>query len=301
MTLEIAVAGANGFIGRHVVAALRDDSTRDVVELVRDHGGQRPSGFDLRDRASVDAALQGRAVVVHSASYVGRDPDVARAVNVEGTRNLVSVAREGGVARIVYVSTAAVYGRGPFTGLAEANGTFAPASSLSRTRAQAEQLVLDAGGIVVRPHLVVGVGDRWVLPSVARLLSTLGAHINDGVALHSTIHVADLGRVIAWLATQPDIERGSYHVSASAPISARELSTWAEDAGLSKPAEGSVSLKEAQRMLSKDSSLKSSASLLGINHVFDARKLEQAGYPCTAARTALVDVDLAWYRGFAKR
>lgn len=296
MALEIAVAGANGFTGRHVTRALKETRACHVVELVRRSHNLQPSGFDLRDRSSITAVLGWPSVVVHAASYVGRDAEAALAANVEGTRNLLTVARERGVRRFVYVSTAAVYGRGPFRGLTEEQSVVAPSSLLSTTRAAAEQAVLEEGGIVVRPHLVLGAGDRWVLPTVARLLSTLGTHIDNGVALHSAVHVQELGKAVAWLATQPDIEPGPYHVGASAPITAREFSVWAEAAGLLKPTEGSVSLGKAHGILSGDQSLKSSATLLGIDHVFDVQRLERAGYRGAVAQTALGEADLAWYR-----
>jgi nucleoside-diphosphate-sugar epimerase len=216
-TPPILVTGATGFIGSAVLRALDVHPDIDVRALVRrapdGHSGQRPSKFvigDLTDRTSLSDICQGVHTIVHAASYVGDDPQRCWAVNAAGTAALVHAARRSGVARIIYVSTASVYGHGRHDGVAPPPSDYQPASAVSRSRLAAEQLVRDSGGWVVRPHLVYGNGDRWFVPALAALLTSAGGRI-DCPARISTIKVDDLARALCALATLADdrLQRGT--------------------------------------------------------------------------------------------
>src|SRR5690606_41230280 len=130
---------------------------------------------DLADAAAPDGGGAGVGVRAHGAPRVGGGPETVTAVNDLGTRARVAEAVRSGVRRIVYVSPAAVHGRGPFRGVRPGEAPIAPASATSRSRAAAERYVLDAGGVVLRPHLVYGRGDHWVVPGLVGLLRELSA------------------------------------------------------------------------------------------------------------------------------
>lgn len=119
--MRLVITGANGFIGRRVVAAglgaghevtgiVRSPTAADVVAgLGADVGLVR--GFAIE---SLDAHLAGAAAVIHLAG-IGSERAGAHfeAVNVEGTRAVARACRAVGVPRIVYVSGLGVahYGR----------------------------------------------------------------------------------------------------------------------------------------------------------------------------------------------
>jgi nucleoside-diphosphate-sugar epimerase len=209
-TPRVLVTGATGFIGSAVLRALGARPEVQVRALVRrvadETPGQRPSERvigDLTDQTSLPEICRGVHTIVHAASYVGADPRQCWAVNAAGTAALVNAARQSGVARIIYVSTASVYGRGHHDGVAPPPADYRPASPASASRLVAEQLVRDSGGCVVRPHLVYGNGDRWFIPALADLLVRAGGRI-EGPARVSTIMVDDLARVLCALATIED-------------------------------------------------------------------------------------------------
>jgi nucleoside-diphosphate-sugar epimerase len=92
-------------------------------------------------------------------------------------------------------------------------------SAASRSRAVGEQHIRDAAGLVVRPHLIYGPGDRWFVPGLLSIVGSLAAVIDDGSALLSTIHVDGLARGIAQLAHEPDFLRGgTVHLNDSEPV-----------------------------------------------------------------------------------
>ncbi|MFE1500567.1 NAD-dependent epimerase/dehydratase family protein, partial [Streptomyces albidoflavus] len=167
---------------------------------------------DLRDPDSLRRACAGTDVLIHCASAIGGDEELARAVNDEGTRALVDAAVHAGVTRIVALSTASVHGRGPFRAAAPGTLPLAPGSPTSRTRAAGERHVLDAGGTVLRPHLVYGTGDRLLIPGLVRLLAALPGPPDAGNSLHSLIDVDSLARVLLAAALSPATERGPYYV-----------------------------------------------------------------------------------------
>ncbi|MFG3496024.1 NAD-dependent epimerase/dehydratase family protein [Streptomyces sp. NPDC047928] len=179
---------------------------------------------DLSAPASLRGVCEGVHTLVHCASLIGDRAEDCDAVNDRGTRALVQEAVRCGVRRIVYVSTAAVHGRGAFRGASgDRPPPVAPVSAVSRSRAAAERHVLDAGGTVLRPHLVYGAGDRWVVPSLAALDRLLGARLTGITAAQSLVDVADLARAVVAAALTPRPLAAVYYVGHPEPVDGTRL------------------------------------------------------------------------------
>jgi nucleoside-diphosphate-sugar epimerase len=224
VTVTFLLTGASGFVGSRVAAAARLRPGVRVRQLSRQgaHGPDAVRG-DLSDPPSLRGTCAGVDVLVHCATRISGDDAGVEAVNDHGTRALVEEAVRAGVRRIVYVSTAAVHGRGPFRGVRPGQAPIAPASATSRSRAAAERHVLDAGGLVLRPHLVYGEGDRWVVPGVAWLLGELSATVTGCTALQSMIDVSTLGRAVVAAALSPAHDGGAHYVAHPEPVPVTEL------------------------------------------------------------------------------
>jgi nucleoside-diphosphate-sugar epimerase len=97
----------------------------------------------------------------------------------------------------VCLSTAAVYGPGPHRGVDVDEVPPAPVSAASRTRLAAEAAFLASGACVLRAGLVLGAGDRWVVPALAELVRRVPARWDGGRGLLSVVAAADLARLIA--------------------------------------------------------------------------------------------------------
>ncbi len=122
------VTGGAGFIGSHLVTRLIEQGasvsvfdnlssgTLDNLASVR-HRISLIEG-DLRDAEAVRHAVDGASVIFHQAaiSSVQRsidDPHTTLDVNITGTLNVLEAARDTGCQRVVFASSASIYGDAP--------------------------------------------------------------------------------------------------------------------------------------------------------------------------------------------
>ncbi|WP_256895341.1 NAD-dependent epimerase/dehydratase family protein [Rhodococcus sp. 1163] len=82
---------------------------------------------EINDIGSLRAAMSQPSTVISCVSYVGNDQQQRFRVNEQGMRTVTSIASEVGVERLLYVSTAAVYGAGPFRDLPVDGAPICPA------------------------------------------------------------------------------------------------------------------------------------------------------------------------------
>src|ERR1700677_1309625 len=118
--MKVFLTGATGFVGHHVALALANEGS-DLRLLVRKTSnlknlegirGETVVG-DLLEPESLRTGLQGCDAVMHVAADYRlwiRDPQSMYRANVEGTRELLRLAREAGVPRVVYTSSVATMG-----------------------------------------------------------------------------------------------------------------------------------------------------------------------------------------------
>lgn len=125
---NILITGGAGFIGSHTAEALlaRGMQVRVLDNLSNGKAANLPAAAltsgqltlvegDVRDAAAVDAAVQGMDAVLHLAAQVSVQRSVAEPVassghNITGFLHVMDAVRRHRVARLVYASSAAVYG-----------------------------------------------------------------------------------------------------------------------------------------------------------------------------------------------
>jgi nucleoside-diphosphate-sugar epimerase len=186
--MRVFLTGGSGLIGSHVAALLRHDGL-EVLALCRrgtdsSFLGSLGCGLaegDVRDPPErLARAMGGCTHVVHGAAlvYSGASWPKVRAVNVEGTRNVLTAAAQAGVGHAVHVSSVAVYGPvGAPVDESHALDVPLPAGDLygrSKREAETEARRVEAeyglAVTVVRPSAVYGERDRLLTPRIARLI-----------------------------------------------------------------------------------------------------------------------------------
>ena len=113
----VAITGVSGYLGRRLLALLDADPTVERVvgiDIAEPHTGSPKLDFhqvDVRD-ARLVKVLPGVDVLVHLAFQVDpiRDEERMRAVNVDGTRNVLEGAGATAIRKVVHASSATVYG-----------------------------------------------------------------------------------------------------------------------------------------------------------------------------------------------
>ena len=144
--MKAFVTGASGFVGRHLVAHLRDCGD-EVVPTDRSDGG--PDLLDADGFATLVAEVR-PDVVYHLAGQADvaaswLSPIETMRVNVEGTHNILEVARTFGVAKVLTVSSADIYGVVPPEELPIVESApLRPVSPYAASKAAADLVALQA-------------------------------------------------------------------------------------------------------------------------------------------------------------
>ncbi|MFF9376733.1 NAD-dependent epimerase/dehydratase family protein [Streptomyces griseoluteus] len=308
MTRRLLITGSSGFIGGHVLKAARSAEDVRLRLLVRtppaapDPDVEYVYG-DLTDTASLRGACADVDAVVHCAGLIGGDAELLRQANDLGTRALADEVRRAGVTRFVYLGTAAVHGRGPFRDARPGEVPVAPASDTSRTRAAAEEHVLKAGGTVLRPHLVHGRGDRWVIPGILALLRALGGLPDGWAGLQSMIDAETLGRVAFAVATTVPAGGGGrvHYVTHPDPVAGELLlSTVAETFGIFTEDAPRISAETARQRVLDHPAARHHLGMLAVDHWFTDESLwRESGVEPGDGFAGRFPECADWYRGRA--
>src|SRR6056297_1082509 len=122
---KVLIVGGAGFIGSHTADILMEQGVpvRILDNLSSGHRSNLPDSHplmefiegDMRDADTVKAAMQGISHVVHLAAQVSvvaslEDPEFSAQLNIIGYLNVLDAAKNAGVKRMVYASSAAIYG-----------------------------------------------------------------------------------------------------------------------------------------------------------------------------------------------
>ena len=253
------MTGGAGYIGSVVASQLVDADHETVVldDLSKGHREAVPEGTrllqgNLMDVGFVREALsEGFDGVLHFAalSLVGESveqPEIYYRNNVCGTLNLLEAMREAGTGRLVFSSTAAVYGEPEQVPIQESAPAL-PTNPYGSSKLTVDRLisaVCGARGLAatsLRYFNVAGASGRCgedhhpethLIPLVLRAAAE-GSSVRifgtdyptrDGTAVRDYIHVEDLGRahLLALEAAEPG-EHGVYNLGNGAGFSVREV------------------------------------------------------------------------------
>ena len=210
--MKVFLTGSTGFVGSHVARAYAAAGAelrllaRATSKLAAIEGlAAEVVVGDLRQPESLRTAMRGCDALVHVAADYRlwvRDPKEMYAANVDGTRELLRIAREEGVAKVVYTSSVATMGfktdgtivdEGTPVSLADMIGPY------KRSKFLAEQEAIAAAGagqhvMILNPTTPIGAGDVKPTPTGRIVVDFLNrkfpAYVDTGLNLVDVSEVA---------------------------------------------------------------------------------------------------------------
>jgi UDP-glucose 4-epimerase len=249
---RILVIGGAGFVGSHIVDQLLAEPVREIVMLDNFVRGTRANLSEaakdkrvrivegsITDKTLLAELMQGTEYVFHLAALwlfeCVYQPRSALEVNVVGTFNVVEAAHQAGVKKIVYSSSASVYGDAVFTPMTEDhpfnNRTMYGATKIAGEqffRAFNEQHKLDYAGLrymnIYGPRMDYKGTYVSVIMKVLDRIDAGQAPVifGDGSQSYDFIHVADVARANI-LALEADASDEFFNVGMGVKTTINEL------------------------------------------------------------------------------
>ncbi len=246
---KVVITGGAGFIGSHVITKLQKEGVPEIVvfdSLVSGSNENVPEGIpltvgDINDIKTLTAAFQGATHIVHLAALVSvpasiKNPELTHLVNVIGFRNVLEAARLAKVSRVVYASSAAVYGDDPL--LPKHEGLIpAPQSPYASSKVANELIAAEyekmhtLSSVGLRFFNVYGPGQKGnhpyasVVPRFIDAIQTEGiieVH-GDGTQTRDFIHVRDVARAVYLALSVFPKNSGILNIASGTEVSLREL------------------------------------------------------------------------------
>lgn len=234
MASRYLITGATGFIGGQMARRLHSNGMN-VVCMTR--GNKKVDSIpmvegDLLKRESLNRACKDIDAVCHFAGALGRGlkEDMIRAVNVEGTINMIHAARAAGVKYFLHISSGAVVGpRGPVP--ADETTECRPYTIYEKTKLEGERkalIISNEIGLplgVARPAFTYGPGDPHKLLMFKLVKKGWFIFIGDGLSTNHPVYIDDLiDGIILILEKRPVQE--IYILGGPRPVTKRE---WANN------------------------------------------------------------------------
>lgn len=205
--MKVFITGASGFVGSNIVTRLADKHqfyamarSEKSAEKIKALGAV-PIICELGE-VTIDN-LKDCEMIIHAAAFTrdwGSKEEIWKAT-VNGTRQLLEVAKKAGIKRFIHISTEALLFVGQDLNNIDESYPY-PAKSeflYSESKLESEKLALNANAdnlfevSVIRPRFVWGPGDQTVLPILVDMVErNKFMWINDGKNMTSHTHIYNL-------------------------------------------------------------------------------------------------------------
>jgi nucleoside-diphosphate-sugar epimerase len=224
---RVVVTGASGMLGGWVVRRLSETGWT-VSGVDATPAADWPESLphtvaDIRDQAAMSRVTAGQDAVVHCAAALPSYPEPEiRSVIVDGTRTVLTAAREAGVPRVVYLSSTAVYGLPEVVPTTEEHPRD-PVDAYGRAKAAAEEICekFRADGMcvpILRPKTFLGPGRMGLFAMLfewaeeGRNFPVLGRG-DVRIQMCSVVDLAEC--VLVALTAEPEVANDTYNVAAA--------------------------------------------------------------------------------------
>jgi nucleoside-diphosphate-sugar epimerase len=237
--LKVLVTGGTGFVGSHLVRRLLARGHQ-VTSLDKNPGladselealGATLVTGSVTEASDVERVMAGQELVFHLASPFGDllQPDEAyRAVEIDGTRNVLAAAERHGVHRVVHCSTQGVHGiiTSP---PGDEDSPIAPRDYYCYSKAEGEKVVREflkrgMDVVIVRPTSVYGPGDTRGWLKLFRMASKgWFLMVGSGRTLNHPVYVENLVDLFELAALAPAAKGRTYIAGDDQAVTLTEL------------------------------------------------------------------------------
>ncbi|MDO8527702.1 MAG: SDR family oxidoreductase [Deltaproteobacteria bacterium] len=246
--MKVFITGGAGFIGSNVIryfidrnheVVVLDNLSSGYLENIPKSPKVRFIEGDIRDKEILNKSMPGCDAVVHLAASVGNarsieNPNLDSEINVIGTLNILETARKNDIQKVVYSSSAAIFGEPQQLPIDETH-RFAPDTPYGVSKLAGELQALSYAKlygmdcVALRYFNVYGPNQRFdaygnVIPIFATLklkresLTVFG----DGEQTRDFVHVADIAQANYLGATQTKVT-GAYNIGSGERITLNQL------------------------------------------------------------------------------
>jgi nucleoside-diphosphate-sugar epimerase len=216
MLKTVLVTGGAGYVGSALVPRLLAEGFavrvldlylygEDVLQAVKGHPHLTEIKGDIRDQELLRKVLPGCDAVIHLAC-ISNDPSfelnpaLGKSINFDAFRPLVEIARESGVQRFIYASSASVYGVKDAPEVTE-EMSLEPLTDYSKYKAMCEDVLRTYESpsfttVIVRPTTVCGYAPRQRLDVIVNILTNHAVHtgkiqVHGGEQKRPNMHIHD--------------------------------------------------------------------------------------------------------------
>lgn len=226
--MKVALTGATGFIGRHLVKRLTEKKhavralSRQEISLKNKYVNFVKG--DLSDGDfSLESFVEGADCICHCAGVLGNTPAVFES-NVNATRRLLDAA-SGRIKHWVQISSAGVYGSQK-DGIIDENTLVNPGSAYESSKAKADEAVIEKAHTgcftysILRPSNVYGndMSNQSLFHMIKMINRGLFFFIGDKKAVANYIHVENVVRGIQLCLEKKEAGDQIFNLSDSAPL-----------------------------------------------------------------------------------
>lgn len=182
--MNLCIIGGSGFIGTRLVRRLRINGHLNITLIDKAPSktfNELVSIGDVRSVEQLQATISNHSIIINLAAEHRDDVrplSLYDEVNVEGAKNICTVARERSVKTIIFTSSVAVFGFAPIG--TDESGKIAPFNAYGRTKYEAEQVFkawqaeapTERTLVVIRPTVVFGEQNRGNVYNLLRQIAS---------------------------------------------------------------------------------------------------------------------------------
>ena len=254
MSTKILLTGGTGFLGSYIIKELVEKGytvrairrsnkspfwiSKDILKKVDWVDG------DVLDIVSLEEAMEGIEIVIHCAavvSFINKERKEMQQVNVDGTANVVNIALEKNVRRLVYISSVAALGRTAGGGHVNEEKKWEDSKvnthyGKSKYRAELEVWRGVAEGldaVILNPSTIIGYGD-WNSSSCAIFKNIYEGFSWFPPGINGFVDVEDVARVVLLL-MESDVTEQRFIVNGDTWAFRKLMDTIADSFGRKRP------------------------------------------------------------------